>query len=160
MPEIDFVFDRNENDLEEAKDLIDTVRKFGFNGLTDYEKSRWNSGLKACRNASDLNRIGNACNIIGELLNLQINEKTDWDFIDIPTDEDIQSILDSVQNIRNEMAGYVSGMPDVPQNPINSINNMNNVEKILYDVYNVIGVISNDMQVCGDSFACSDNRLI
>lgn len=160
MHEIDFVFDRDYSDVEEAIRLKERIRSDGYNSLTDEEKTLWDNGLKACRNASDLNRIGYACSVIAGLLEIPMTVKTDWAKTDIPTSSDTQWILDNVQTLKNSVSAYTTDMPNVPSNPINTIKKMNDVEKILYKVYTVINIILTDMCVCGDTYICEDNRLI
>ena len=171
MPEISFVYDRTPQDVAIAQDLINKIASIGYNGLTDEEKELWDSELKGCRNASDLNRVGNACNIIADelynagILHTQITTKDDWTELDIPTRSDMNTILNNIRALRTaigkacspEMAKVIER---VPNNPINTIEKMNLVERILYEVYNITNIILTDRQLCGEGYLCDDDRLI
>ena len=166
MPEISFVYDRTQTDLEKASYLINKVKTEGFEHLTPIEAEEWNKGLKACRNASDLNRIENACSIIAEqlksanILTSEITTKTNWTYSDVPSRSDIQNILSNVDILRSAILKYYHNIIRVPNNPINTIEKLNNIEKILYEVYNITNIILTDRQVCGESYLCNDDRLI
>lgn len=160
MPEISFVFDRTPEDLSRAKELIDKVKNNGYSSLSNEEKAEWDNGLKACRNASDLNRIGNACNIIagimynGNLIPEQMHIKDDWTMTEVPNVWEIENLLGFISVLRAAVQKYDNTIPKVPYNPINTIEKMNLVERILYEVYNITNIILTDRQVCGEDYRC------
>ena len=166
MPEISFIFDRTNEDLAIATELREKIATVGYDKLTDYEKELWNSDLKGCRNASDLNRIGNACNIISNMMYTagiieeEFHVKDDWEQIDIPSIWNMENLLGIIVVLREIASRYDKTIEKVPNNPINTIEKMNLVERILYEVYNIINIILTDRQVCGEGYTCNDSRLI
>lgn len=166
MPEISFIFDRTNEDLAIATELREKIATIGYDKLTDYEKELWNSDLKGCRNASDLNRIGNACNIISNMMYTagiieeEFHVKDDWEQIDIPSIWNMENLLGIIEVLREIASQYDKTIEKVPNNPINTIEKMNLVERILYEVYNITNIILTDRQVCGEGYTCNDSRLI
>lgn len=166
MPEISFIFDRTNEDLAIATELREKIATIGYDKLTDYEKELWNSDLKGCRNASDLNRIGNACNIISNMMYTagiieeEFHIKDDWEQIDIPSIWNMENLLGIIVVLREIASEYDKTIEKVPNNPINTIEKMNLVERILYEVYNITNIILTDRQVCGEGYTCNDSRLI
>lgn len=166
MPEISFIFDRTNEDLAIATELREKIATIGYDKLTDYEKELWNSDLKGCRNASDLNRIGNACNIISNMMYTagiieeEFHIKDDWEQIDIPSIWNMENLLGIIVVLREIASQYDKTIEKVPNNPINTIEKMNLVERILYEVYNITNIILTDRQVCGEGYTCNDSRLI
>lgn len=160
MPEISFVFDRTLEDLSVAKTLRDKIFEIGYDKLTDAEKELWNTDLKGCRNASDLNRIGNACNIIASMMYTvglipeEIHVKDDWTISEIPSVYEIENLLGAIEVLRSVAIRYDNNIDNVPNNPINTIEKMNLVERILYEVYNITNIILTDRQVCGEDYRC------
>lgn len=160
MPEISFVFDRTLEDLSVAKTLRDKIFEIGYDELTDDEKALWNTDLKGCRNASDLNRIGNACNIIASMMYTaglipdEIHMKDDWARNEIPSVYEIENLLGAIEILRYVAFKYDKTIEAVPNNPINTIEKMNLVERILYEVYNITNIILTDRQVCGEDYRC------
>lgn len=166
MPEISFVYDRTPEDVETARYLLEKISTEGYSSLTDIEKEIFASDLKGCRNASDLNRISNAVNIISEIMHdggmidFEFNLKDDWTETDIPSKLDIETILGDISALRGFVEGYSHNIPMVPNNPINTIEKMNDIERILYEVYNITNVILTDRALCGEGYLCNDSRLI
>lgn len=132
------IYNRTESDVAYAKLLIDKIKNTGYDSLSVTEKSDWDSGLKGCRNASDLNRIENNCEYLGNELDLELDVKTDWDYDVTPLEQDIQRICDNVSAIK-EASGIETN--PVPELPINNIYKLNTIEEILALVY---GSLQND----------------
>lgn len=93
---------------------------------------------KGAYNASDLNRVGEACEYVVNRLNslggfnLHINAKTDWQREDIPTPAQMQTYLDNVSTIR---AAYSVLAPQVPSDMEHlTFEEANDIEKILIAV--------------------------
>ena len=166
MPEISFVYDRAPEDIETARSLLEKIATEGYASLTDVEKEIFATDLKGCRNASDLNRISNAVNIIsgimhdGGMIDFEYELKDDWEGNDLPSKLDIETILGDVSFLRSKVTGYAHNIPMVPNNPINTIEKMNDIERILYEVYNITNVILTDRTLCGEGYLCNDSRLI
>ena len=131
------VYDREYSDVEEAKRLINKVKNSGYGSLTQQEKSDWDSGnLKGCRNKNDLNRIENNCAYLSNILGLDLETKTDWDYSTTPLQKDIKRIRNNVLKIKNRIYEIISfETNDVPDLPINTYYKMNNIEHVLYLIY-------------------------
>jgi hypothetical protein len=135
MPWIGPVFDRNEDDVSTATRIISEVNANGYNSLSVEDKALFDSGLKACRNYIDLNRIENNCDYLGNILGLSLTTDTSWTVSKTPLESDIQRICDNVDAIKNAMQSIVPVyIPEVPALPINTIYKMNALEEILYMV--------------------------
>lgn len=137
------VYDRTNEDVEEAKYLINKINNEGYSSLNVEEKAKWDSGtLKGCRNYIDLNRIGNNCAYLGSVIGVTLphTPKTDWDQQTTPLQTDIQNICDNVSALKTYLDGIITvPMPDIPVLPINSFYKLNDIEYILfliYDTYN------------------------
>lgn len=139
MPLIAPVYDRTEQDVAYAKYLRDKIFQSGYDSFTPEEKSVWDSGLRGCRNVSDLNRIENNCQYLGDLLHLELDTKTDWDYSTTPLQEDIQRICDNVSAIKNKILLTVQvDFPATPELPINNIYKLNTLELILFMANNAL----------------------
>jgi len=135
MPWIEPVFDRNEDDVSTATRIISEVNANGYSSLSVEDKALFDSGLKACRNYTDLNRIENNCDYLGNILGLSLITDTSWTVSKTPLESDIQRICDNVDAVKNAMQSIVPVyIPDVPELPINTIYKMNAIEEILYMV--------------------------
>ena len=151
------IFDRTQNDILEAKLLIEKIKENGFNSLSDEEKETWNIGLKACLNDTDLNRIEKCCKYFEDLFYIDNMEtKTNWLKSDIPTDIEIKRILKNIETIRNLYYFIPKDTPTTPTQPLNTIEKINDVEKILYKKYIYINGNINNTNYCNDNFYSGD----
>src|SRR5574344_1586400 len=92
------IFDRTQNDILEAKLLIEKIKENGFNSLSDEEKETWNRGLKACLNNTDLNRIEECCCYFADMFDIDTMEITAaLQKLDFPTDIEMKRILENVE---------------------------------------------------------------
>lgn len=136
MPWIDPVYDRNEDDVSTATRIIGEVNANGYSSLSVEDKALFDAGLKACRNYTDLNRIENNCDYLGNILGLSLTTDTSWTVSKTPLGSDIQRICDNVDAIKTAMQAIAPVyFPDVPSLPINTIYKMNDIEEILYMIY-------------------------
>lgn len=150
------IFDRTQNDILEAKLLIEKIKTDGFNSLSSEEKEKWNSGLKACLNDTDINRIEECCCYFADLLDIDMEIKTDWQKMDVPTDVEIKRILKNVETIRNLYSFVSEDTPTTPTQPLNTIEKINDVEKILYKKYIYINGNLDNTNYCNDNFYSGD----
>lgn len=151
------IFDRTQDDILEAKSLIEKIKENGFNSLSDEEKTKWNSGLKACLNNTDLNRIEECCCYFADMFYIDTMEiKADWQKMDVPTDIEMKRILENVETIRNLYRFIPIGTPITPTQPLNTIEKINDVEKILYNKYIYINGNLDNTNYCNDNFYSGD----
>lgn len=153
------IFDRNQEDINEADIIEGLIERYGFESLSATQKEKWNNGLKARRNASDINRIENAISNISDMLNLNLQTKTNWSTSDYLDQTNLSRILSNLQIIRN--SSYIpKDTPEIVDIPINTIQKMNDIEKILFIKYNIIDGNIKNKYWCGEQYYCSDDFLI
>ena len=146
----EFVYDRSQIDVDRVKELN---FKYLNRTITEEEKQEWNTGidgnagLKGAFTISDIKRIEYNCELIGELLAVEVPVKS-WKYGDIPRESDYRRILVNVQNIRDAYIVY-SDTPQVPEQPLNSYQKWNDIERILHDVYTIYINIQNSYYYCG-----------
>ena len=150
------IFDRTQNDILEARLLIEKINTDGFNSLSSEEKEKWNSGLKACLNDTDINRIEKCCCYFADLFDIDMDLKTDWKKTDVPTDVEMKRILKNVETVRNLYSFVPEDTPEIPEKPLNTIEKFNNIEKILYNKYIYINGNLDNTNYCNDNFYSGD----
>ena len=104
------VYDRSNEDVEEAKYLINKIKNDGYSSLTASEKTKWDSGtLKGCRNVNDLNRIEGNCVYLSTAFGVTLphTPKTDWNTQTTPLQSDIQNICDNVSALKTYLQARV-----------------------------------------------------
>lgn len=153
------VFDREYKDIVEADIIERLIQINGFDSLTAIQKTKWLNGLKARRNASDINRIENACRDIADMLNLNLHTKIDWTAKDYLDTTNLNRIINNIIIIKNSYYNP-KHTPDIPKIPINTIQKMNDIEKFLFIKYNIIDANIKNKYYCGESFFCNDDFLI
>lgn len=127
------ITDRTEADLNRAKYLNALWSSSGWSG-TDAELSEWEAGLKGAYNASDLNRVGAACDyvaakIIDNGYSVTVSPKTNWTMPDIPTQSDMIAYLGNVEAIKNV---FQIETPELPESMENlTWGKANDIERVL-----------------------------
>lgn len=76
---------------------------------TASELAQWKAGMKGAYNAKDLNRVGEACVFVADLLrqagySITVSPKTDWTMQDMPTKTSMDAYLDIVRTLRSVLA--------------------------------------------------------
>lgn len=137
---VDLIFDRKNEDVARLKSLRTKVRN---RTATVAEYEEWLTSLKGAYNNTDLNRVGEAINYLGNLLNTYgyINDATakiDWAIRDKPNPEQMNDYLNNL----NKLKECYSVKPNTPDLPFNmeklTFTEANNIEKILYDINELI----------------------
>lgn len=128
------ITDRAAADVSRANEL----NRKGFASMTAAEKAEYLVGLKGAYNASDLNRVGEACEYVAERLNtiggfdILVTAKQDWQTDGIPTPADTETYLADISAIR---AAYAVIAPQTPGDMENlTFTEANDIEKILISV--------------------------
>ena len=149
-----FVFDRTAEDVKYAKEL----QEAGWQNMTKEQRAAWKSGLKGCRNTSDLKRMENAVYVIGKLLGLDL--KTNKDSLpEIPDTLYFRTLLKNVARLRE--TNYLKrNTPKLPEEPLNTWQKINDVEHILHDIYAVYNVNNSRHQYCGEICSGEENGLL
>lgn len=95
-----------------------------------------NKTAKAYYNANDFNRIESNCEILANLLNVNITVKTNWTMTDKPTTTQLQRIVNNVALLRQNYHVYAN-CPQNPQMPVNNYNKANALERIMFDINDI-----------------------
>ncbi len=147
--------DRTAADVEEAAALKQKLDKEGLDSLTQAERDKWYCGLKGNYNQEDMVRVSLAVERIAGLLErlgyeYGIEAKTDWTYMDVPFQEDLEAYLG---NIRTLAAGYCV-KPTTPALPINmnafDWQQANALEKNLQDIASLLKNMVSSFPYCGD----------
>lgn len=152
------ITDRTQADVDRITALI----KKGYSSWTEAELAEWNAGMKGAYNASDLNRVGQACAYLaqeaadmltdvaayleahgaatGDIFqpytsaDIQVEAKTDWTMADIPTPEQMETYRENIVNLR----GLLEMPQDTPAVPATmarlTFSGANDIETILIAV--------------------------
>lgn len=126
------ITDRTQADVSRVRYL----QSKGSGLWTSAEEAEWLTDLKGAYNASDLNRVGNALNYLQNLLNvtcglnLHMEPKIDWTAWDIPTETQMNTYRQQIQQIRDCLS-YPAGTANAPDVRYLNYVGANNIEKIL-----------------------------
>jgi mevalonate kinase len=137
---VDLIFDRTNEDVARLKTLRTKVRN---RTATVKEYEEWLTSLKGAYNNTDLNRVGEAINYLGNLLNTYgyINDataKTDWEIGDKPNPKQMVDYLNNLNKLKECYAVY-SSTPSLPSDMDKLVvSEANNIEKFLYDIDELI----------------------
>lgn len=147
------ITDRTSADVSRANEL----NKKGFANMTAAEKAEYLAGLKGSYNATDLNRVGEACEYVADRLNalggfdIHVTAKQDWTEEDIPTPSSFDSYLSDITAIR---AAYAVIAPAVPADMERfTYEEANDIEKILIAVDELLNRVIASFVFSGQTFS-------
>ena len=133
------ITDRTQADVDRYVEL----QAKGWRGMTDAEKSEWETSLKGAYNHSDMNRVESAVEYVANKLTeagyvvLPIVKKN-WTDSDKPTLDDIKRYMKNIADIRSALATFYT----TPEAPIAekrlTYQMANDMEQILIDVDDLI----------------------
>lgn len=114
--------------------------------------------IKGCYNAADLNRVGEWCQTLRDLLAAQgyyvtVQVKIDWTMTDWPTETAMAVYIGNVQALRAEF----TALPTTPALPA-SMDNLtfsgaNSIEKNIADMLALLGYMIAQMRPAGTFYA-------
>lgn len=153
---LNLITDRTQADV----DLVAQLSAITWAGMSDAQKTSWQSSLKGAYNASDLNRVGNAILYTAGRLEdagyaVPVNPKIDWLESDIPTESSMARYLADVEAIRSALTVPAS-VPGTPADMAGlTYEEANDIERILLAVDALITNMINaylysDEIVCGE----------
>lgn len=137
---VNLIFDRKNEDVARLKTLRTKVRN---RTATVAEYEEWLTSLKGAYNNTDLNRVGEAINYLGNLLNTYgyrntATAKVDWAITDKPNPKQMADYLNNLNKLKECYTVY----PSTPKLPTDTdkliILEANNIEKFLYDINELI----------------------
>jgi hypothetical protein len=128
------VTDRKETDVQAVKNL----NAVDMSTWTAEEVTAYLSGLKGAYNATDLNRVGEACDYLFNVMRDMgyevagyVSLKTDWTFSDIPTQAQMETYLSTIRTLKS-VWGAAQSIPET-MNRL-GYEGANNIEKLLKEI--------------------------
>ena len=148
------IFDRTQNDIEAARNLIETkVKTFGE--LTADEILSLERGTLTI---NTLNRIEEKQIELNELINAEGNYNTNiinrlWSYTDIFDEANFSRIVTNCEVLKKAFFEYT----DTPATPcaVYHFENINSIEKILFDLEKMIDDVKSRYRECG-TFQCGE----
>jgi hypothetical protein len=150
------IYDRTQNDIETARNLIETkVKK--FIALSDEEV---NSIERGTLTVNTLNRIEDKQAELSSLLKAEGYwskniENRWWTYYDIFNEDDFYRILDNCQVLKEAFFVY-SNTPQTPY-AVYHFDNINSIERILFDLEKMIDDMKAKQRQCG-TFQCGEEN--
>lgn len=130
------IFDRTQEDVDRVREL--KVKYLGGT-ITPSEQTEYIAGLKGAYNSTDMNRVGEAVQFVGDLLNtfghtVSVYPKTNWLSSDIPTSAQATRYIQDLQSIQ-QADGTTVRTIQLPTS-LDNLNyvSANNIERMLYEV--------------------------
>jgi len=130
------IYDRTQEDVDRVREL---KLKYLDGTITPSEQTEYIAGLKGAYNSTDMNRVGEAVQLVGGLLktygfNINVNPKTNWLSSDVPTSAQAQQYIQDLIAIQNAGSSLVTTNP-IPTT-LNNLNfeSANNIEEMLFKV--------------------------
>lgn len=150
----EFITDRTQYDVLHWQKLRDK----GLAKMTDDERAEWFSGtMKGAYNASDLNRVGLALNVIrdrlaalGYLADNAYTAKQEWKTGELLTAADLTYYLNCVDAVRRAIIQYKTTPPTPTDIGALDWQEANNIEKILLDINHIIDKLTAAFFFLGD----------
>lgn len=139
LDEFNLITDRTQADVDRYAEL----QAKGWRGMTDEEKSEWETSLKGAYNHTDMNRVESVVEYVANRLTeagyvvLPIVKKN-WNGNDKPTLDDIKRYMKNIADIRAALTIF-STTPEAPTTEKRLTYRMaNDMEQILLDVDDLI----------------------
>ena len=153
LSDFNLITDRTQADVERYIEL----KAKGLHGMTDAEKTEWETHLKGAYNYTDMNRVESAVEYVAERLTeagyvvLPIVKK-DWIGTDKPTLNDLQRYMKNIADIRLALATFET-TPEAPTTERKlSFQMANAIEQILTDVDDSITKMASAYFYSGDLY--------
>lgn len=143
------ITDRTQADVEYVKAL---TLKWLDGTITNAEKAEWLAGLKGAYNYTDLNRVGEAVAYVANVLNQSGRSvspvaKRNWTVADVPTAGQMNSFLNDLTLLKNNVSGVPYAVPSTMDNL--DYQRANLIEQIILECYHVIMRERADFEICG-----------
>lgn len=139
LDEFNLITDRTQADVERFAEL----QAKGWRGMTEDEKTEWETSLKGAYNHTDMNRVESAVEYVANRLTeagyvvLPIVRKS-WTGSDKPTLDDIKRYMKNIADIRAALTIFAT-TPEAPTTEKRLTYQMaNDMEQILKDVDDLI----------------------
>lgn len=149
------ITNRTQEDVGRVYELKKKIMDSGLDSLTQAERTEYFSGMRGAYNASDMNRVGEACDFIYNYLKRYIGyapenyepSKTDWNEQDVPT---VAQANHYMRNVRcfHKILGTTQELPERNLDNLD-YEGANNIEKALVDAYGLAQSIRANYIYCG-----------
>lgn len=129
------VYDRTQSNVDKIKELS----QMRYQDMTTEQRQEWIYNLKGTYRYTDLNRVEEAVEYVGERVNstnfysVVLEPRKFWTKDDIPRAEDMARYLRNIQAIRNVNRG-LEITPDAPTEIKLGWKEANDIEQILHDI--------------------------
>lgn len=154
LDDFNLITDRTQADVERYAEL----QAKGLRGMTEEEKSEWETSLKGAYNHSDMNRVESAVEYVANRLTeagyvvLPVVKKN-WTESDKPTLNDIKRYMKNIEDVRAALTTF-STTPEAPTTKKRLTYQMaNDMEQILKDVDDLITRMANAYFYSGDLYS-------
>ncbi len=128
------VTDRTAENVNKIKELS----QLRYQDMTSEQRQEWIDNLKGCYLYTDLNRVEEAVEYVGNKiraggLKVTLRPKKVWNKTDVPRQADIQRYLENIKAIR-DVGVIMTYTPNAPTNVKINWSEANDIEQILHDV--------------------------
>lgn len=154
LGEFTLITDRTQADVDRYAEL----RAKGWHGMTDEEKTEWETSLKGAYNHTDMNRVESAVEYVANRLTeagyvvLPVVKKN-WTGSDKPTLDDIKRYMKNIADIRAALTIFAT-TPEAPTTGKRLTYQMaNDMEQIIADVDDLIAKMVNAYFYSGDLYS-------
>ena len=146
------ITDRTAADVSAIRQL----NNIAWGDMSPDQQTTWNADSKGAYNASDLNRVGSACDYVYNLLLSNGYDtpgyetpKTDWTDGDIPTIEQLETYIGNVAALKARL----SMMQEMPANMrFLSYEGANQIERMLVAANDILEKMAQSFVYCGQTF--------
>lgn len=137
------IIDRSAEDVARVK----TINSKDLEQWTQSERDEYLlASMRGAYNASDLNRVGQACEYLYDLISGYgydipgyVPLRTDWTIYDVPTQSEMSTYVNTIRSFKS----LWSAITDVPSSMDHiSHNDANNIERLLKEVDAQIALVS------------------
>lgn len=136
--------------IDRSAEDVARVKAFNSKDLAQWTQSERDeyllASMRGAYNASDLNRVGQACAYLYDLISGYgydipgyVPLRTDWTLYDVPTQSEMSNYINTVRSFKS----LWSAITDVPSSMDHiSHNDANNIERLLKEVDAQIALVS------------------
>lgn len=153
LSDFNLITDRTQADVDRYAEL----KAKGLHGMSDVEKTEWETDLKGAYNHTDMNRVESAVEYVANRLTeagygvIPVVKKN-WSATDKPTLDDLKRYMKNVSDIRAALTTFET-TPDAPTTEKRlSFQSANALEQILIDVDDLISRMIDAYFYSGDLY--------
>lgn len=157
------ITDRTQADVDRIVELKNKIMLSGLAALTQEEQTEYFGNAKGSYNATDLNRVGEACNYLYNLFTQYgytspsyVTQKTDWQYSDTINVTNIGTYLNSLSVLKS----LLNASQNIPQSAMFlTYQEANNIEKLLQQLNNMLNSMILVFMRAGSPFAFANTNF-